>query len=173
MHNSKYKCHTAACCTYHPTNSLLLTGKQERYKKAYLLRKTIVNGGCWWAKWTNRLCRPSLKENWLRWCWSFVGGGFARFQTRSGSIGVATRKWMDKCLWLAGWKLVSWCFKPSQPRRITSRLRETFTKRHVAERTNEADTRPEEQSEKAESPRENSWNKMQLKGPLRIDTRTE
>ena len=39
MHNSKYQCHMAACCTYHrPT---LLTAKQEPYKKAYLLTKNI------------------------------------------------------------------------------------------------------------------------------------
>ena len=35
---------------------------------------------------------------------------------------------------------------------------------HVAERTNKADIRPEEQSEKAESCRENLWNEIQLKG---------
>ena len=38
---------------------------------------------------------------------------------------------------------------------------------YVAERTNKADIRPEEQSEKAESCRENLWNEIQLKGPLR------
>ena len=31
----------AAYCTYHTTNSLLLTAKQEPYKKAYLLTKNI------------------------------------------------------------------------------------------------------------------------------------
>ena len=38
-------------------------------------------------------------------------------------------------------------------------------KRHTAERTNKADIRPEEQSEKAESCQENLWNEMQMKGP--------
>ena len=33
------------------------------------------------------------------------------------------------------------------------------------ERTSKAEIRPEEQSEKAESCRENLWNKIQLKGP--------
>ena len=61
--------------------------------------------------------------------------------------------------------LVSWCFKPSQPQRITSRLREIFIKRHVIERTNKAEIRPEERSEKAESRWENLSNEMQLKGP--------
>ena len=52
-----------------------------------------------------------------------------------------------------GW-LVSWCFKPSQPQRIISGLKETFIKRYIAERTNKAEIRLEEQSEKAESCRE-------------------
>ena len=47
--------------------------------------------------------------------------------------------------------LVSWCFKPSQPKRIISGLRETFIKRHIVERTNKAEIRREEQTEKAES----------------------
>ena len=46
------------------------------------------------------------------------------------------------------WQLVSWCFKPSQPQRIISGLTETFIKRYKAERTNKAEIRPEEQSEK-------------------------
>ena len=46
-------------------------------------------------------------------------------------------------------------------------MRETFVKRYVVERTNEAEIRPEEHSEKAESCRENLWNELQLKGPKR------
>ena len=46
--------------------------------------------------------------------------------------------------------LVSWCFKPSQPQRIKSELRETFTKRYTAERTNMVKIRPEEQREYGE-----------------------
>ena len=65
------------------------------------------------------------------------------------------------------WQLVSWCFKPSQPQRIISGLRETFTKRYIVERTNKAEIKPEEQIEKAESFRENSWKEIQLKGPQR------
>ena len=57
--------------------------------------------------------------------------------------------------------------KPRQPQRITSGLRETFIKRYIVERTNKAEMRPEEQCEKAESCRENSWNEIQLKGPYR------
>ena len=67
-------------------------------------------------------------------------------------------------------QLVSWCFKPSQPQRIISGLRETFIKRHVVERTNEAEIRPEEPSEKTESCRENLWNEIQLKGPQGPET---
>ena len=74
-------------------------------------------------------------------------------------------------------KLISWCFKPSQPQRIISRLRETFIKRYVVERTNKAEIRPEEHSEKADSCRENMWNKKHLKEPEFVfketDTRTE
>ena len=40
-----------------------------------------------------------------------------------------------------------------------------FLKRYIVERTDKAEIRPEEQSEKAESCRENSWNEIQLKGP--------
>ena len=46
-------------------------------------------------------------------------------------------------------------------------MKKTFIKRYTVERTNKAAIRPEEQSEKAESRRENLWNEIQLKGPLR------
>ena len=62
-------------------------------------------------------------------------------------------------------QLVSWCFKPSQPQRIISELRETSKKRYIVERTNKAEIRPKDQSVKAESYRENLWNEIQLKGP--------
>ena len=48
---------------------------------------------------------------------------------------------------------------------IISGLRNTVIKRYTVERTNKAELRPEEQSEKAESCRENLWNEIQLKGP--------
>ena len=48
---------------------------------------------------------------------------------------------------------------------IISGLKETFMKRHVIERTNNAEMRPEERSTKAESCRENLGNEIQLKGP--------
>ena len=60
--------------------------------------------------------------------------------------------------------LVNWSFKPSQPQRITSGLRETFIKRCIVERTSKAEIRPEQQSEKAKSCQENLLNEMQLKG---------
>ena len=53
----------------------------------------------------------------------------------------------------------------SQPQRIISGLKETFIKRYIVQRTNKAEIRPEEQSEKAESRRENLLNEIQLKGP--------
>ena len=61
-------------------------------------------------------------------------------------------------------QLVKWCFEPSQPLRIISGLKETFIKRHIVERTNKSEVRPEELSEKTESCRENLWNEIQLKG---------
>ena len=63
--------------------------------------------------------------------------------------------------------LVSWCFKPKQPQRITSGLRKTFIKRYIVQRANKAEIRPEEQSEKVDSFGENLWNEIQLKGPQR------
>ena len=42
---------------------------------------------------------------------------------------------------------------PSQPQWIISGLREVLTKRYIAERTNEAEIKLEEQSEKVESVR--------------------
>ena len=50
---------------------------------------------------------------------------------------------------------------------IISGLREAFIKRHIVERANKAELRPEKQSEKVESCRENLWNEIQLKGPKR------
>ena len=47
---------------------------------------------------------------------------------------------------------------------MISGLKETFIKRYVAERTNKAEIRPEELSEKTESSRENSRNEIKLKG---------
>ena len=59
----------------------------------------------------------------------------------------------------------SWCFRPGQPHRIISGLKETFIKRYVVESTNKAEIRPEERSKKAESCQENLWSEIQLKGP--------
>ena len=61
--------------------------------------------------------------------------------------------------------VVSWCFKPSQPQRIISGLKETLIERYIVERTSKAEMKPEEQSKKAESCREKLWNVIQLKGP--------
>ena len=64
-------------------------------------------------------------------------------------------------------ELVSWCFKSSQPQRITSGLKATFINRYIVERTNKAEIRLGEQSEKAKSCREDLWNEIQLKGSQR------
>ena len=42
-------------------------------------------------------------------------------------------------------------------------LKKTFIRRHIVDRANKAEIKPEEQSEKTESCWENLWNKMQLK----------
>ena len=73
--------------------------------------------------------------------------------------------WQHRTLVLIGLWLVSWCFKPSQPQRIISGLKETFIKRYIVERTNKAEIRPEEQREKVENCGENLLNEIQLKGP--------
>ena len=61
--------------------------------------------------------------------------------------------------------LINWCIEPSQPLGIISGLKETFTKRYIVERTNKAEMKSEEQSEKTESCRENLLNAIQLKRP--------
>ena len=61
--------------------------------------------------------------------------------------------------------LVNWCFEPSKPLEIISELKKNFIKRHTVERTNKAEIRQDEQSEKTESCRENLCNEIQLKGP--------
>ena len=61
--------------------------------------------------------------------------------------------------------LVNSCFEPIQPPGIISGLKETFIKRYIVERTSKLKIELEEQSEKAESCRENFWNEIQLKGP--------
>ena len=43
--------------------------------------------------------------------------------------------------------------------------RETFIELYIVEMTKRQKIRPEEQSEKADSCRENLWNEIQLKGP--------
>ena len=63
--------------------------------------------------------------------------------------------------------LVTWCFKPSQPQRVISGLRETFVKRYILERTSKAEIRLEEQSEKVQRCQENLCNEIQLNGPWR------
>ena len=50
-------------------------------------------------------------------------------------------------------------------KRIESGLGETFIESYVVERTNTAEIRPEEQSEKVESFRENLRNEIPFKGP--------
>ena len=71
--------------------------------------------------------------------------------------------------------LVNWCFQPSQPLGIISGLKETFIKRYIVERTNKAEIRPEELSEKTESCRENSCDEITVERVIKTetDTRTE
>ena len=48
---------------------------------------------------------------------------------------------------------------------IISGLEGTFIQKSIGEGTREAEIRPEEQSKKAESCRENLWTEIQLTGP--------
>ena len=59
--------------------------------------------------------------------------------------------------------LINWCIEPSQPLGIISGLKETFRRdiQLKGPRTNKADIRPEEQSQKTKSCRENLWNEIQ------------
>ena len=41
MHNSKYKCHMAACCTYHRPTVFSLLLNRSHTKKAYLFTENI------------------------------------------------------------------------------------------------------------------------------------
>ena len=53
-------------------------------------------------------------------------------------------------------ELVDKCFEPRQLLWIISGLKETLIQRHIVERTNKAEIRPEEQSERTASGGENS-----------------
>ena len=56
---------------------------------------------------------------------------------------------------------------------ITSGLRETFIKRYIVEKTNKAELRPEEQSEKAKSCRENLWNEIRVERAIKKETQEQ
>ena len=64
---------------------------------------------------------------------------------------------------------VSNCFKPSQPQRIISGLRETLRKRYIIERTNKAEIQDLKNRVRKQIVvrRENLWNEIQMKGPQR------
>ena len=62
MHNSKYQCH-GSMLHIPPTNSLLLTAKQEPNKKAYLLTKNIDEStGKDSGEWASRQKKDKTKE---------------------------------------------------------------------------------------------------------------
>ena len=57
-------------------------------------------------------------------------------------------------------------FEPRKPLGIISGLKKTFMKRYVVGRTNKAEIRPEEHSEKTDSCWENEFmTEIQVKGP--------
>ena len=60
----------------------------------------------------------------------------------------------DGSLHIFSW-FANWSFEPSHPLGIMSGLKETFIKRYIVERTNKAEIRPEEQSQKMKKCREN------------------
>ena len=123
-------------------------------------------------------CSPagSCVNMWQAGCYGSLLHERVRNMASQHSLCVSKRAVRDeKCeVWIWGENknktklvslLVSRCFKPSQSQRVTSGLKETFIKNYIVERTNKAEIRPEEQSEKAECCRENLWNEIQLKGP--------
>ena len=65
------------------------------------------------------------------------------------------------------------CFKPIQPPRIISGLKETFIKKYTVDMTHQAELRPKEQSKNVESCRENLRNEIQLKGTSKIRSRSQ
>ena len=99
----------------------------------------ILNRGKWvYRKWPLRGLLHALSGKWV--------------------FSVGARKWLLSYL-------VNCCFEPSQPLGIISWLKETFIKRYIVERTNKAEIRLGEQSEKTESCPDNLWNEILLKGP--------
>ena len=56
MHDSKYQCHTAACCTYHRPTYFSQLLNRSHTKKAYLLTKKNIEefSGTSSEKWTRR-----------------------------------------------------------------------------------------------------------------------
>ena len=102
-----------------------------------------------------------------RYCYRTVQNHFLSVNSRSprGSEFVRTRVKVSQ--------LVNRCFEPSQPYRIISGLGETFIKRYKVERTNNAEIRLEEQSEKVKSCRENLWNTVERATETETDTKTE
>ena len=56
-----------------------------------------------------------------------------------------------------GFLSVSWGLSPVNQQRVVLGLKQTFIKRYIVERTNKADIKPEERSQRTESSRENLW----------------
>ena len=83
-----------------------------------------------------------------------------KYEGASFCVCVCVRAKVSRKDWL-----VNWCFEPSQPLGFISGRKETSIERYMVKRTNNADIRPEEQSAKTESCRENLWKEVQLKGP--------
>ena len=63
--------------------------------------------------------------------------------------------------------LGNWCLEPSQPQKDYIRAEGDLHKEiySLVQRTNKAEIRSEEQSQKVESCRKNLWNGRQFKGP--------
>ena len=70
-----------------------------------------------------------------------------------------------------GFTLVSWCFKPSQPQRIISGLKETFIKRYIVEWTNKTGGTEWESGKLLGEFME--WNTVERAIKPETDTRTE
>ena len=70
--------------------------------------------------------------------------------------------------------LVNWCFEPSQPLGVISRLKETFIKKYTVERTNKPEIKLEEQWQRGELSVEfMERNTVERAIKTEMDTRTE
>ena len=138
-------CWVCLCCR-NPPNS-------DMDYRIFIVRPNITARHCTQG-WSTHARDPALK----------VDSG-RKISCRTGELNLRRRRAGPMHYQQSYISLVNWYFEPSQPLGIISGLKETFIKRYIVERTNKAEIRPEEQSQKTESCLENLWNEIRLGGP--------